>query len=560
MSNSRDLMSNQMNRRKLLQSAGVAGALGVALGPSASAAAPSSTGGGLQTRLQDEGDLLVIAVDGSPSDIDPHSSYDYRSVMAILGAYEGLIGLVDDKTDEFEGLVAESWESNDDQSIWTFKIRPGNTFHDGTPVDAEAVRLNFERFLTMGLGPVGVISRFVADHTQITAPDASTVVFDLGSPQPLFEFAIASTYGPPIVNAKALREQHEEDGDWGHLWAQTNEEGMGSGPYRIVRFDPGIELEMEAYEGYWRGWEGNHFQRILIRAVTENETRRQLLERGEVDIVDSLTFESIDALREVPDITTLSEFVTRNQYWGMAVAGPLETPEARQAMCFAFPYTEVLEGVYGGRSRQPKGAVPPEIQGHNPETFQYSTDLAKARELLDAAGVPEGTTLTMAIETGIEAPKVAAQLYQVNLAEIGVSLEIQEVDLASYTSIIYGDAPAEERPNFMWWGWWPDYNDAWNHLAPQILCASGGSAGSNMGFYCNEQVDELMADALNAPDQASYFEALGEVQQIISRDDPPSLYYVEPPWIVQFQNRVSGIFINPINLGTYNYWKMERSA
>src|SRR5680860_848345 len=289
MAKSDDLLQKHFDRRTLLQTAGVAGVLGVVLAPGSSGAAPYSAGGGQVTNFQDEDGLLVIAVDGSPSDLDPHSAYDYRSVMAILGAYEGLIGLVEDQTDQFEGLVAESWESNEDQSVWTFNIRPGMTFHDGSPVDAEAVRLNFERFLTLGLGPVGVLTRFVDGPGRITAPDASTVVFDLGSPQPLFESAIASTYGPPIVNASLLREQHEEDGDWGHIWAQTNEEGCGCGPYRITRFEPGIELEMEAYDGYWRGWEGVHFNRVIIRTVPENETRRQLLEQGAADIVDSLT-------------------------------------------------------------------------------------------------------------------------------------------------------------------------------------------------------------------------------------------------------------------------------
>src|SRR5680860_174368 len=232
MAKSDDLLQKHFDRRTLLQTAGVAGVLGVVLAPGSSGAAPYSAGGGQVTNFQDEDGLVVIAGDGSPSDLDPHSAYDYRSVMAILGAYEGLISLVEDKTDEFEGVVAESWESNDDQSVWTFTIRPGVTFHDGTPVDAEAVRLNFERFLTLGIGPVGVLTRFVDDAAQLAAPDGSTVVFDLGSPQPLFEAAIASTYGPLIVNAALLREQHEEEGDWGHTWAQTNEEGCGSGAYR----------------------------------------------------------------------------------------------------------------------------------------------------------------------------------------------------------------------------------------------------------------------------------------------------------------------------------------
>ncbi len=224
--------------------------------------------------------------------------------MAILGAYEGLIGLKGESTSELEGLIAESWESNEDLSVWTFKIRPGVTFQDGSPVDAEAVRLNYERFLTLGLGPVNVLQRFVTDPAKITAPDESTVVFDLGVPQPQFPFALASTYGPLIVNAKLMKE-HEEDGDWGHIWAQTNAEGTGSGPYKITNFEPGQVLEMERFDDYWRGWDGEHFENVIIRVVTEVDTRRQLLEQGEADIVDDLTTEMFVALEENPDITTL---------------------------------------------------------------------------------------------------------------------------------------------------------------------------------------------------------------------------------------------------------------
>jgi peptide/nickel transport system substrate-binding protein len=553
-----DLTRKRLDRRKLLTSAGAVGALGIAAGASAASAAPASISAGRLARLQDDEDLLVIAVDGSPSDLDPHSAYDYRSVMAILGAYEGLIGLVEDSTDQFEGLVAESWESNEDQSVWTFTIRPGISFHDGSPVNAEAVRLSFERFLTLGIGPVGVLSRFVDDPARITAPDDSTVVFDLGTAQPLFEAAMASTYGPLIVNAALLGAEHEEDGDWGHLWAQTNQEGCGCGPYRIVRFDPGIELEMEAYEGYWRGWDGAHFSRVIIRTVPESETRRQLLEQGEADIVDSLNVEAIEALEANPDITTMSQYVTRSDYFAFAIAEPLTSPEARQALCYAFPYTEVVEGVFGERGRQARGAVPDTIQGHDPETFQYTTDLDQARELLAAAGVAEGTTLSVAIESGIERDRATAELFQANLAEIGINLDIQQLDLPTMTAMVYGDSPPEERPNMTKWFWWPDYNDAWNHLYPQITCESGGSAGANLGFYCNARVDELMATASNAPDNQTYLDAIGEVQQIISFDDPSAIYYVEIPWTVQFRNEVTGIFINPINIGTYNFWSMQR--
>ena len=91
-------------------------------------------------RQEGNGTTLILGLDASPNDLDPQSQYDYRSTVVVCNIYEGLVGLVGSSTNEFEGLVAESWEANDDQSVWTFKLRPGLTFHDGSPCDSAAVR------------------------------------------------------------------------------------------------------------------------------------------------------------------------------------------------------------------------------------------------------------------------------------------------------------------------------------------------------------------------------------------------------------------------------------
>lgn len=551
--------SAALSRRVFVQRAAAlsASAAGVASLPSAVSAAPGVKSTGV-TRLQGDPKVLTIAMDGSPSDLDPHSAYDYRSVLATQGAYEGLIGLKDDKTDEFVGLIAESWSPNEDQSVWTFTLREGITFQDGSPCDSAAVLANYERLFSLGLGPIGVIQRFISDwKSQITAPDARTVVFNCGKPQPLLPTALASTYAMPIVNAAKMKE-HEVDGDWGHAWAQTNADGTGTGAYKIVTFDPGQQLIMERNESYWGGWEGDHFDQIVLRAVTEVATRRQLLEQGEADIVDSLTAEDVEALRSDPNIVVLSNVSTQVVYFPMTVYGPLASPEARQAMCYAFPYQDVIDGVYKGNAKQARGAVAETIRGFSPDTFQYTTDLAKAKELFATAGVPEGTELTVTFETGVALATVAAQLFQASLAEIGITLTIDQVDLPTFTGMFYGDAPVEERPNLFWWGWWPDYNDAWNHLYPQISSEAWGSKGANAGFYKNDRVDELMLVARDAPDETTYMTSLAEIQQIISQDDPPAIYYAQPKWTTLYRKDVQGVIFNAINIGTYNFWKMRR--
>ncbi len=108
------------------------------------------------------------------------------------------------------------------------------------------------------------------------------------------------------------------------------------------------------------------------------------------------------------------------------------------------------------------------------------------------------------------------------------------------------------------WFWWPDYNDAYNHLYPQIACDQWGPAGTNGGYYCNERVQELFDAVRDEPDPAKYQAALSEIQQIISRDDPPAIYYMQRQWTTVLRNDIEGFVFNPINIGTFNFYTMSR--
>ena len=124
---------------------------------------------------------------------------------------------------------------------------------------------------------------------------------------------------------------------------------------------------------------------------------------------------------------------------------------------------------------------------------------------------------------------------------------------------MFGDMAAEERPNMIAWFWWPDYNDAYNHLYPQIACDQWGSAGTNGGDYCNEQVQKLFEASRDEPDPAKYQVALSEIQQIISRDDPSAIYYMQRQWTTVLRKDIQGFVFNPINIGTFNFYTMSRS-
>ncbi len=553
----------RLTRRDLARRAAALGlavpAVSAIAGVAGVGAAPAGRPAARVVDTQESSGTLTIALDGTPADLDPHSANDYRSALANRGPFENLIGLKDDQVDQVEPVLAESWEANADKSVFTFRLREGVTFQDGSPCDAEVVRANFERLITLGLGPSFELGRFIQTPDQVTAIDARTVQFDLSKPQIFFEAAMTSNYGAQIVNANAARAR-EADGDWGHIWAQTHAVGMGTGPYKIVEFEPEQQIVMERYDGYWRGWQGNHFDRIVIRVVPETETRRQLIEQGEVDILDNMIPEALEAFEQNADLQVHRNYSTEVDYMILTVAGPLATPEARQAMCWAFPYDDVVSGVYKGYGKRAIGPVAELCYGHSLETFTYTTDLAKAKELFIQAGVAEGTTITLIQEEGEQSVKSAVQLFQHNLSQIGINLDVQTVTHPAFVEYLFRDVTADEQPNVMPWFWWPIYNDAWDHLQLQVLCGAAGSAGTNAGYYCNARVDELLNRVRDTTDPAEYLAALAEVQQILTRDDPPAIYFLQRQWTNVLRKDVAGFVFNPINIGTYDFYRLSRVA
>ena len=411
--------------------------------------------------------------------------------------------------------------------------------------------------MTLNLAPANVLGRFLSSPDQIVAVDERTLRFDLGRPQPIFEVAIAAPYGAFIMNAAAAM-QHEIDGDLGHAWCQTNADGLGTGPYRLASFDLEIGAVLERYDGYWGGWDGNHFETVVIRVVAEAETRRELIERGDADLVKNIGLDSVDDLEQDPNLVVDRRSDLTVRFLAITQAEPFLSPEARQALCWAFPYDEVLQGVFLGYAEPAQGAVSANCNGFSPTTPTFTTDLEKARALLAQAGVPEGTRIRTVSASGAVLVQAIAELFQHNLQQIGIELDIEIMDYAAYIGLIYGDLPAAERPSLFPIFWSPDYDDAWSQLWPLTSCAAWSSG--NTGHYCNEQVDALLQAANDAPDQETYLQALAEAQRIVAYDDPTGIYFALPEWITVLRRDIGGFALHPVTSSRLDYYALSRTA
>jgi peptide/nickel transport system substrate-binding protein len=522
-------------------------------------AAPRPAGVRSLTRGQDQatGTFTIIGDEASP-DLDPHSAYSNSAARILVGTHETLIMLKGESATEFEPVLAESWEASADNSSFTFKIPAGVTFQDGDPCTAESVRASFERFLLMAMGPVNVISRFMPDPAMMEVVDDQTIRFNLGKPQPLFLAAMASAYGPFVVNTRYVEENKTDDDPWAHEYYLNGT--PGTGPYMLTENDVNQQVTLEKYDGYHGGWDRPHFDRIVMRVVGEIATRRQLVENGEGDALDqSLTPEDYEAMKTNPDLQVLSNPSTA-VFWTIMNTPRLLTPSVRQGFSYAFPYDEIKDGVYKGLLTR-SGPIATAVRGHDPEVFIYQTDLAKAKELILAGGFAEGDTFEYMVSSEEATERAIAELFQANVAEMGFNLDVLELDSAAYNDMMYGNSPAEERPHFMGgWFWWPDYNDAWNQLYPNFAQASSGGGGSNAGYYVNDRIEEILAATETYTDEEEYVALMKEAQNILTEQDPPVLYYGEALWTTVLRKDIVGFSWNPLYMSQYPLHRMYRQS
>ena len=512
---------------------------------------------GAAAQEESSGTFVILLTSGT-EDIDPNYTYSEIASAVALMVYEMLLILKGDSTDEFDPMLAESWEVSEDQSTYTFTLFPDVMFQDGTPANAQAVKDSYTRWIELGGSPVNVITRFCDSPDKMEVVDDTTLRFNLGSPQPLFLAAMASSYGPMVISPTALAENATEDDPYAHEWAK--EFAVGSGPYILESNSVSEGLTLARFDGYHRGWEGNHFDGVIYRVVPEDATRRQLLERGEADAAAfNLTVDAVDAMRENPAVQVV-EYATTAVGWAVMNAPRLLTPEVRQGFSYAFPYDDVQNVVFRGLLQR-SGPIPDSVRGYDPDVFMYETDLAVAKELVLAGGFNEGDTFEYMVDANDEREQTIAQLFQANVQEMGFNLELISVDYATMESTIYGDAPAEERPHFIGgWGWWPDYNDPWNQLWPNFTEANIGGGGSNGGYWLNPRFEEIMAEAENYEDEERLTELMVEAQGILTELDPPAIYYGQIVRFTVLGADIQGYSPNPLYLNSFNIYDMSRAS
>ncbi len=382
-----------------------------------------------------------------PLFIDPAVGSDFVSSTSLANLYDSLVFPTAGGGNE--PWLATDWEASDDGLTYTFSLREGVSFHDGTELLASDVVYSHNRLQTIGEGYAYLVSGIA----EASAPDDHTVVFTLAQPSGLFVPSLVRLY---VVNEDLVRANTNPDGPYGEN-GDYGKDGLlthdaGSGPYTMVEFPIEEFALMEKFEGWWASdqFHANAPDQVRLILTTDSATVRTLMETGELEITDQWQpVEAANALDAIEGVG-ISAYNTMSSFYYMMNnrVAPLDDIHCRKAIAWAFDYEAAVALEWPG-TQQMVGPVPSVLGGHDPAVFTYTRNLDNAREELGqcqyAANIQD-YPITLAWVTEVPAEEKFALLFQSNLSEIGIPVEIQPTP---WLSVVDNSASQETSPGIV---------------------------------------------------------------------------------------------------------------
>lgn len=456
-----------------------------------------STEGGNSTQAISSDKILTMALINAISNWDPSIAYG-ADAQVFINTYELLLYV--NKDGSYDPWLATSYESNETGDDWTFYLREGVKFHDGTDFTAEAVKFSYERTIETDRS-----ATFIWDPLEeIVVVDDYTVELKLKYPSDIRQ-AVSCQYAAWIMSP-SIGDDLKTSSEW---FYQGNVNGTG--PYMLKEYEAGSRLVLTKFEDYWGGWDGNHVETIVYRDIPESATRRQMLEGGEADCAFSISPTDMEALEGNEKIVEKAYQGTQNYLLFYNVEeGPTADKAVRQALAYTVPSEKIVNNLYYGKyATVPTDMLAASTQIGATKSIPYSFDLDKAKHMLKEAGYGDGFEITISVDSKDEDAKKACELWQSELANIGVSLIIEP----NSGELVYNRAKStdpKERANIH-----IQLTNADTSMASSSYQSSGMTGGPwNFSGFGDAQLDEKITEVgvLYATDEAAASELLSEVQ------------------------------------------------
>ena len=455
--------------------------------------------------------VLVVGQIAEPKSLDPSAVTAVNDFRILVNVYDGLTRYKDG-TLEVEPALAESWTISDDGTVYTFKLREGVTFHDGSPFNAEAVKFHFERMLNEDhpyhdTGPFP-LSFFFSSVDTITAVDDMTVEFKLKEPYAPFLSNLAYPTGL-IVSPAAVKE----------YGADFGRHPSGTGAYKFAEWEANSRVVVEKNPDYWDG--APDLEAIIYRPITDANTRIAEMLSGGLDIMVEVPPDSLAQFRTDDNFTVYEQ--AGPHVWFLilnAKEGPFANKEIRQAANYAINKKALVENILQGTAEVAAGPTPPAFAwAYNDSLQPYPYDPEKAKQMLADAGY-DGSPVTFYVTeggSGMLDPIAMGTAIQADLEAVGMDVNIETYEWNTFLGKV--NPGLEGKADMAEMAWMTNDPDTLPFLALRTE-AFPDKGGFNSGYYSNPKVDELLEEARRATDQGKRAELYKQMQEIVQEDAP----------------------------------------
>ncbi|MCM3700406.1 ABC transporter substrate-binding protein [Paenibacillus macerans] len=464
-------------------------------------------------------DTLIVGRGGDSSSLDAAIVTDGESLKITHQVFDSLLEYKEGTT-EVQPSLAEEWTVSEDGLKYTFKLRQGVKFHDGTDFNAEAVVFNFTRwsdpkseykfegdsfdYYDSMFGPDG--KRVIKE---VKAVDDNTVEFTLNQPQaPFLQNLAMTSFG--IASPTAIQEKKEN----------FKNEPVGTGPFVFKEWKRNDSITLEKNPNYWK--EGlPKLNKVIVRSIPDNSARFNALQSGEIDLMEDLTPDDLATLESNPDLQKITRPSNNVGYVGFNLKKePFNDVKVRTALSYAVNKQGIIDAFFAGQAEPAKNPMPPSLWGYNDSIQDYEYDLEKAKQLLAEAGYPNGlpgeyTFYAMPVSRPyMPDGKKVAEVIQADFEKIGVKVNIESPEWATYLD----DAQAGEKDDLFMLGWQGDNGDPDNFL--YTLLDKDAIPSNNYSYYANDELHEILKQAQVETEQSKREELYKKAQEIIKADAP----------------------------------------
>ncbi len=466
--------------------------------------------GAATAQAQSPENVLIVGQIAEPKALDPAAVTAVNDFRILMNVFDGLVRYKDG-TLEVEQALATDWTISDDGTVYTFTLRNGVKFHDGSDFNAEAVKFNFDRMLDEnhpyhGTGPFPLAFFFSAVNS-VEVIDPMTVQFTLNAPYAPFLSNLA--YPTGLIVSPASVEKHGSD---------VGRNPSGTGAFKFVEWRSNEAVVIEANPDYWDG--APELQAVVFRPITDANTRTAEMLAGGIDLMVEVPPVSLSEFQG--DAFTIHEQAGPHVWFLIlnAKEGPFADVRIRRAANYAINKEAIVNDVLEGTAAVAAGPTPPAFAwAYNENLAPYPYDPDKARSLIAEAGA-EGAELTFFVTeggSGMLDPVAMGTAIQADLEAVGFEVAIETYEWNTFLGEV--NPGLEGKADMAEMAWMTNDPDTLPFLALRTE-AWPEKGGFNSGYYSNPEVDKLLEAARVSTDQSERARLYQEMQTIVHEDAP----------------------------------------